>query len=417
MDSVSAKKTYLFLQGPHGSFMAKLAARLMGAGHAVRRINFNGGDWIDWPFKGADNYQGAGKEWSAYLDDYISRHGVTDIVLYGYWRPLHKAAIDLARQRGIAVHGFEEGLLRPYWITLSSRFPHEQGDDLKAQIKAGLSCAEDTQQSLPPIVTGDNHGSMLLYCYRYYTAYFLSAPLFWRHRSHRGLFPFIDMMKWVWHFFVYPWRQHQSHRKIVKLLKSRIPFFLLCLQLDGDSQIRQYSPYRGMADMMEEVIKSFAQNAPSGARLAIKRHPLDNHGYQHELTCRKLAQRYGVEEDVVFIPYGKLAPLLKRARGAIMVNSSTGFSALYHNCPVKALGQAAYNIDGLTDKKSLHDFWSNPANPDMNVYRAMERALRRTTQYPGGFYAVDAQDIAISACFDDMMVESNSMPDNAVKRA
>lgn len=399
MDSVSAKKTYLFLQGPHGSFMARLAEKLVSGGHVVRRINFNGGDWIDWPHKGADNYRGSRGAWPAYLDAYITRHGITDIVLYSYWRPLHKAAIEIARARGLGVHGFEEGLLRPHWVTLSPLFPHEQSDELKRRVEAGLTHSDPTGTQLPA-VTGDNHGWMLMSCYRYYTAYFLSAPFFWRHRSHRGIVPFFDMMKWVWHFFIYPWRKRQSHNKIVKLLKSRIPFFLLCLQLDGDSQIRQYSPYNGMADMMEEVIKSFAQHAPDGARLVVKRHPLDNHGYHHELTCKKLARRYGIEEDVVFIPYGKLAPLLKRASGSVMVNSSTGFSALYHNCPVKTLGKAAYNIDGLVDEKPLDEFWANPIKPDIRLYHAMEKVLRETTQYVGGFYAADAQDITIAACLD-----------------
>lgn len=417
MDNGSAKKTYLFLQGPHGSFMTKLAAQLMRGGHGVYRINFNGGDWIDWPLKGAVNYRGSNERWPAYLDDYIARHGVTDIVLYGYWRPLHKAAIDLARTRGVRIHGFEEGLLRPHWVTLSDRFPHEQADDLREHITAGTYRPQDGPPETLPLVTGDNHGSMLFHCYRYYTAYFLAAPFFWRHRSHRGLFPFVDMMKWVWHFFIYPWRKRRSHNKVVKLLKSRIPFFLLCLQLDGDSQIRQYSPYDGMADMMEEVIKSFAQNAPDGARLVVKRHPLDNHGYLHELTCKKLARRYGIEEDVVFIPYGKLAPLLKRALGSVMVNSSTGFSALHHQCPIKTLGQAAYNIDGLVDRKPLDQFWSDPAKSDMALYRQLEETLRRTTQYVGGFYAADAQDITISACVYVVQGSAREAPITTAKAA
>lgn len=413
MDGVSEQKSYLFLQGPHGPFMGKLAGHLMQDGHTAHRIHFNGGDWIDWPHAGADHYRGSLDEWPRYLQECISRYKITDIVLYSYWRPVHKMAMDMARRQGIRVHGFEEGLLRPHWVTLSPHLPCEQAQKLKKEV---IACSHSSNQATerPPVITGDNYGSMLLWCYRYYTAYFLLSPFYWRHRTHRGRVPFVDMWKWVWHFFVYPWRKHESHRRVINILKSRIPFFLLCLQLDGDSQIRQYSEFRGMADVMETVIRSFANHAPAGARLVIKRHPLDNQGPQHEHICRMLARRYGVENDVVFVPYGKLVPLLKRAAGVVTVNSSAGFSALYHGCPLKSLGDAAYNIPGLANIGPLDSFWQNPEKPDEAVYEAMQTALHQTTQYPGGFYASDAQDVLISFCLSDI---SRSMDDSTVDDA
>lgn len=376
----------------------------MRAGHGVRRIHFNGGDWVDWPHAGADHYRGSIDEWHAYLGDYIALHGITDVVLYGYWRPVHKVAIDMARQRGIRIHGFEEGLLRPHWITLSPLLPCEQAEQARKSILS-MPAQEACNEEKVPLVTGDNHGWMLLWCYRYYTAYFLLSPFYWRHRSHRGRRPFIDMWKWVWHFFVYPWRKSISHQRIVNLLKSRIPFFLLCLQLDGDSQIRQYSSFKGMEDVMETVIRSFANHAPDGARLVIKRHPLDNHGPQHEASCRALARRYGIEADVVFIPYGKLSALLRRSAGVVTVNSSAGLSALYHGCPLKTLGHAIYNIPGLVSDVSLDDFWRKGVKPDEACYRRMQTILKQTTQHPGGFYAADAQEIAFSSFMESMAQE------------
>jgi capsular polysaccharide export protein len=45
----SRPRSFLFLQGPPGPFFARLGAALQAAGHAVHRINFNGGDRVSWP--------------------------------------------------------------------------------------------------------------------------------------------------------------------------------------------------------------------------------------------------------------------------------------------------------------------------------------------------------------------------------
>ena len=38
--------------------------------------------------------------------------------LFGDWRPLHRPAVGLAKERAIAVHCCDEGYLRPNWITV-----------------------------------------------------------------------------------------------------------------------------------------------------------------------------------------------------------------------------------------------------------------------------------------------------------
>ena len=47
----------------------------------------------------------------------LREKSITDIVLYGDTRPIHAHAIDRARDLGVRIHVFEEGYLRPYWVT------------------------------------------------------------------------------------------------------------------------------------------------------------------------------------------------------------------------------------------------------------------------------------------------------------
>lgn len=122
-------KTYLFLQGPHGPFFRQLGKWLRRTGrNRVLRINFNGGDWIDWCGRGVMNYTGTQQDWPAYIDEVIRSNAVTDLVIYGDCRVIHSQAMKVAEENNVRIHVFEEGYIRPDWVTLeegeSTANPH-----------------------------------------------------------------------------------------------------------------------------------------------------------------------------------------------------------------------------------------------------------------------------------------------------
>ena len=47
--SAGKKHVFLFLQGPHGPFFARLGKMLTRAGAEVWRVGFNMGDRVFWP--------------------------------------------------------------------------------------------------------------------------------------------------------------------------------------------------------------------------------------------------------------------------------------------------------------------------------------------------------------------------------
>jgi capsular polysaccharide export protein len=393
---------FLFLQGPHGGFFSALAARLKAQGHSLSRINFNGGDKGDWTMADASPFTGAQTEWSSYLALYLFENNITDIVFYGYWRPLHKTAIDIARKAGIRLHGFEEGLLRPYWITMDPRLPCEQVADLAHQVPL-RAVANPVSAVMPDMPQNISVWWMLGACLRHYINFFRYSSSFSSYRTHRIDPPLHELKLWTKNVLKYPWRKIVAEIRLKKALADKTPFFLLCLQLDGDSQIRKYSDVSGMAEVIEKTIASFAAQAPAGTRLIIKKHPLDNNAVSFESLIRRLARENGVAGRVVFIEFGKLAGALKEARGMVTVNSSAGLQALFHNCPVKTLGLAAYNIPGLADDQPLNSFWQNPQKPDPAVYQAMQDILLATSQYPGNFYMPQHYTGMIDACLPVML--------------
>ncbi len=79
------------------------------------------------------------------------------------------------------------------------------------------------------------------------------------------------------------------------------------------------------------------------------------------------------------------------------MNSTVGTSALNANCPVIALGEAIYNIDGLTFQGSLDDFWANASPPDKALFAAFRQCYIKQTQINGSFYNQKGIAMAVSA--------------------
>ncbi len=63
-------------------------------------------------------FQGAAIRMAGYIEDYLRKHEITDLVLHGDQRLYHRLAIEKAVQLGVYVAVTELGALRPGWMTL-----------------------------------------------------------------------------------------------------------------------------------------------------------------------------------------------------------------------------------------------------------------------------------------------------------
>ena len=118
------QRVFLFLQGPHGPFFNRLGKMLRTAGADVWRVGFNAGDRAFWFHpRTYIPYRGTSDAWPETFQSLLDEKSVTDIVLYGDTRPIHASAVAEARARGLTVHVFEEGYMRPYWVPMSGAAP------------------------------------------------------------------------------------------------------------------------------------------------------------------------------------------------------------------------------------------------------------------------------------------------------
>jgi capsular polysaccharide export protein len=110
-------RAFLFLQGPPGPLLHQLAQTLRSRNVAVERINICAGDCVDWP-EPATSFRGRFRDWPVFFDNFLRKHRITDILLFGDCRPYHVCARRVADLRGIRTYVLEEGYLRPHWLTL-----------------------------------------------------------------------------------------------------------------------------------------------------------------------------------------------------------------------------------------------------------------------------------------------------------
>jgi capsular polysaccharide export protein len=384
----------LFLQGLASTFFTRLGAALEARGHSVHRVNFNGGDRLFWRLPDAIDFRGTLEEWPAVLGELLEARRITDIVLFGDCRPLHRVAIKIAAHRRIPVHVFEEGYLRPSWIT------HELGG-----VNAYSSLPRDPDwyraaaRTLPPWeAVPSAPGNFLRRATEDVLYNVATVALTWRFRgyqTHRPWHPFVEYAGWIAKFARRPLARRRSDRLMRLIAGSRDPVYLLPLQLDCDTQIRQHSSFGRIEPALDHIITSFARHAPNNARLVIKEHPLDNGMTNWRHVAERLATARGVADRVIYLDEGDLGVLLRRARAVVTINSTVGTLALGEGLPVIALGQAIYDFAGLTFQGELDDFWQHGTPADPALVDAFRRVIGARTLIYGGFFSEQALAAAV----------------------
>ena len=398
-------RTFLFLQGPHGPFFHRLGKMLRSAGSAVWRVGFNQGDAAFWLDKSTYlPFTGTQQAWPAALNAVIAEKGITDIVLYGDTRPIHAQAVTMAHKLGIMVHVFEEGYLRPYWIT------YERGGANGHSRLMGLSVAQ-MQQSLvnldmdlpdAPAHWGDmRHHVFYGALYHYFV---MSQKGTYRNfRPHRSMTVASEFRLYLKRLLLMPyhWLEHLIASQRIR--HGGFPYHLALLQLEHDSSFQMHSPFSTMSEFLTLVIDGFAKGAPAHHHLVFKAHPLEDGRVpvRHEII--RMAQVAGVADRVHFVRGGKLAALLNHARTAVTVNSTAAQQVLWRGLPLKVFGDAVYAKPEFVSTQPLAEFFAHPTRPDSRAYRDYRHYLLETSQIPGGFYSTRGRRALLRQVVDMML--------------
>lgn len=400
------KRSFLMLQGPIGPFFDQLSQKLQQDGHSVKKINFWLGDEYDFktgiPFK--DNIS----NWETFLIKTLSDNRVTDLVLFGDRRPYHELAIETvaAYNDSIRVWVFEEGYMRPDWITLEhfganwrSSLPRTKHDyvrlasELKEVNLEHVSFGPWMKEALPSIIT---HYAIGLVGYLFY-------PNFKKHRTHHIL---SEAFGWTTKWLM----SNLGIRNEANMFESAESYlgqhFLLPLQLSTDAQVKKYSRFSDMPELMKFVMNSFKTHAPSDSKLVVKIHPLEHRWKYITEQFEKIRDELGLRERVAIVDGCSASDITKGCRGVVTINSTFGLYAIEHGIPVKTLGNCFWAFEGMVDTNPIEAFWENPKKPDAIVYDAFKKVVLAKTQINGGFYSEKGRQNALKMAVQRLATEN-----------
>ena len=387
-----ASRYFLFLQGLRSPFFLHLARALRDEGHTTSKVNYTVGDALYW--RGAAiTCRVRLEQLYSFYQQVFDKLSPTDIVLFGDCRPVHRPAIELASKLGIKVHVFEEGYFRPDWIT------HEMtGVNGFSLLPRQSSWYRATAQHVPaeshPQALASGLKARVLHDMAYNLACMANPVFYPNYPSHVTYAIHAEYLAYARR--VVRVRNHRAKdtEKVLSLIRSE-KYFLLALQVRGDAQLRFHSDYADTEKLLSEVLGSFANHAPADTRLVVKNHPLDPGFTNYGEYIAKLAIKLNISGRVDYLETGHLPTLLDHAQGLVTVNSTTIGQALFHRCPVKALGRSIFDVDGMLYQDGLDLFWNQPASVDTELFNDFKKVVTYATQINGGLYSAEGIALAI----------------------
>jgi capsular polysaccharide export protein len=378
-----AERHYVFVTAPFGGLSAVVARYLRAGGARATRILLSVGDVIDWGVTDCTPFRGDQSDWGDWITQYLRRETVTDLVVFGDSHTYCISAMAAASRLGVRVHVLEEGYFRPHWITLErdgvngmSRLPRSP------EFYRGMAERHPESEFVP---VGKITPAAVRNISLYFTAQVLGAPLFPRFQPPNPYRPTRQALGHIRRYAAQKLNGKRYQRDLHAVLAVSGPIFLVALQRPGDSQLLRHSSFETVAAFIEHVVASFARQAPPGVRLLFKSHPLDHGLEPHEIIIKRAAEACGVADRVFYTDIGHFPSLVRASAGLVSVNSTAGLSAIEFQKPTIVLGDAIYDMPGLTHQSGLDHFWSAPEAPDPSLYRAFRTVVMAKTQINGAY--------------------------------
>ena len=397
-------RRFLFLQGPHGPYFHRLGKMLVAAGATVWRVGFNRGDRAFWPSDSFLPYKGSLADWPLVIRSLLVSKEITDIVIYGDTRPIHAEAVRAANEMGLTVHVFEEGYLRPYWVSYERGGSNGHSRLMQTSVPQMQTALAQMDMELPdaPARGGDMRQHM--FWGALYHWFVLSG--FWDYRNfkpHRKLTVGQEFVLYCKRLLLLPVHRVERALATFRIKHGGFPYHLVLLQLEHDSSFQMHSPFKTMTEFLAVVMEGFAKGAAPHHHIVFKAHPLEDGRVPVARDIRRLAHQHGVADRVHFVRGGKLAQLLNHARSAVTVNSTAGQQVLWRGLPLKTFGAAVYAKPEFVSTQALAAFFTLPTRPDSRAYRDYRHYLLETSQVAGGFYSARGRRELLRQVVDMML--------------
>lgn len=373
----------LLLVGPESPFFYRLAKDIKKYAKEVYKINLSGGCFIYYPFK-AVNYRGRPKKFRNFLKSFVMEKGIDTVIMFNDMKLVHRLAKSSLRNM-VDFFVIENGYIRPGFISFE-----KNGVNGNSPI-IGVSKEEIENINIKPVrpfIVRESELRIAIYSAIFYIAFLLLRPLFpssslvYKHINKLAIGRVISFLGGLY----FRLKDSRATEHIKERLSKK--YYLVPLQVYNDTQIRFFSPYKDIAEFIEQVLTSFAKHAPKDAFLVFKHHPRDIGYRNYTKLIKNLSESLNLRDRVIYIRSGEILELIEECIGCVVINSTAGMSALLRLKPVKVMGTAIYDKEGLTYQGSLDNFWKDAQTyvVDSHLmekfkFLVMERALINGSLY------------------------------------
>ncbi len=379
-------KNVLFLQGPMGNFFKKLDVLFSKKGAVTYKIGFNAGDSFFSNHYNYAPYRGTTDKYSDFIKKFLLDKKIDKVFLFGDCRFYQRVSIKAAINLNIEVFVFEEGYIRPNYVTMEkygvNDFSHISRDpEFYKKVIVG--------DELKPKDCQSNQFYIVFSAVTYYlisNIFHFRYPNYKHHRDFSAIKEAFFGARSVMRKMIYSF----TESKYLPLISTELSkkYFFVPLQTYTDFQILEHSGYRSIEKFIIEVLESFAQSL-SNERLIFKHHPVDRGRKNYKKFIMNQAELLNIEDKIIVLYDTHLPTLLRNAKGTVTINSTVGLSSLYHETPTITLGNAIYDIKGLTCKDArLSNFWHKQEKPDMTLLAQYRYFIIQNTQVNGSFYGL-----------------------------
>jgi capsular polysaccharide export protein len=305
---------------------------------------------------------------------------------------------------GITVHVFEEGYIRPYWVTYerggaNGNSPAHVDDDRRDAPRArrrghGACRSAGPLGRVAParLLRRVYHGLVLLANRRYAAV-----------KPHRTLSVRQEFLLYLKRLGLMSW--HWLDRVAATRASCAAPIPTTSHSCNWNttpaSATMARSHRRRNSSRRSSPVSPPAR--PRTTTSCSRPIPLEDGRAPLLTSIRRAARRFGIGDRVHFVRGGKLAPLLDGARSAVTVNSTSAQQALWRGLPLKCFGAADLPQAGVGLRSAAGRILRDPRRPDSAAYAAFRQYLLRTSQLPGSYYSAAGRRRLLREITDRML--------------
>lgn len=283
------------------------------------------------------------KRYMYYIDTFIEKHQIDIICMFNGYHWIDQTATFIAKKRGLKTYYFEDGLFRPYTITVDPKGINDE---------SSVPRSPDFYDSLPidkerlkhHLFTPENKDLI-------YTKENLLKVAFVKGLSMLGNFLNISPTLYVhttfWQSVKYVFFKYRFKYQKADELNLASDYIFIPFQVSRDTQIFYNSPnissMEQLLDIAFHAVNEINNELNRNIKIIVKEHPED----MSRNNYRDLKEKYKNNNKVIFVEKYNIKQLIKHALIVLTINSTAGIEALAQYKKVVTMGNALYNIQGI----------------------------------------------------------------------